>query len=72
MGEVAHLARALIFPICDFIHQLVGEDISEGQLAATFEHGRERVGDKQGGVPFAFAYFQLEVRFAYVCCMTGG
>lgn len=46
LGEAAHLARALILPIGDFIHQLVREDISNVQLAAIFELGSERVSDK--------------------------
>lgn len=71
MGGVTHLACALVFPVRDFILQLVSEDISEGQLAAIFEHGRKGVSDKQGGVLFVFAYFQLEVRFANIRCMTG-
>lgn len=46
VGDVAHLARALIFPIGDFIHQLVREDISNVELAAVFKQGSERVGDE--------------------------
>lgn len=46
MGEVTHLAGALIFSICDFIHQLVREDISNVQLAAVFKQGSKRVSDK--------------------------
>lgn len=46
VGEAAHLAGALIFPIGDFIHQLVREDISNVQLAAVFKQGSERVRDE--------------------------
>lgn len=46
LAEAAHLAGALIFPIGDFIHQLVREDISDVHLAAVFKQGSKRVSDK--------------------------
>lgn len=43
MSAAPHLAGALIFPIDDFILQLVSEDIPDVQLAAVFKQGGERV-----------------------------
>lgn len=71
MLAVTHLAGALIFPIGDFILQLVIENISDIQLAAISKQGGERVSHVQGGLLFVFTYLQLEVRFAYISCGGG-
>lgn len=43
MSAATHPASAPIFPIDDFILQLVGEDVPDVQLAAVFKQGGERV-----------------------------
>lgn len=71
MLAVTHLTGALIFPIGDFILQLVIENIPDVQLAAISKQGGERVSHIQRGLLFVFTYLQLEVRFAYISCGGG-
>lgn len=68
MTTVTHLASALIFPIGDFIHQLVRENNPDVQLLAIFKQGCEWVSHIQGGLLFVFTYLQLEIRFSYISC----
>lgn len=65
---VTHLAAALIFPIGDFIHQLVRENIPDVQLLAIFKQGSDWVSHIQGGLLFIITNLQLEIRFSYFSC----
>lgn len=70
-SAVTHLASALVFPIGDFILQLIGEDVPDVQLAAIFKYGGEWVSHVQGGFLFVFAHLQLEVGSADISCGGG-
>lgn len=63
---VPHLARALVLPVGDLVHQLVREHIPDVELPAVFKQGCGGVAHKQGGLLLVFTYFQLEGGFAYI------
>lgn len=71
MSPFTHLSSAFVFPIGDFIVQLVSKDVPDVQLVAIFKQGGEWVSHIQGGFLLAFNHLQLEVRFAYLSCGEG-
>lgn len=65
---VTHFPGALVFPVGDFILQLLSKHIPDGQLAAIFKHRCELVAHIQGDCLLVLAHSYVEVWFADVSC----
>lgn len=65
---VPNRAGALLSPVCDFVLQLIRENVSDSQLVYTFKQSCKGLRHIQGGGLPVFVHLQAEVRSPNLSC----